>query len=258
VKEPSKLIEPSASPFPGHEYPQRLPLVDRRERGRPAPWSHLHHTDRPTVTLEDVARRLRAYRNVDPGEMAVINDELDQLATAAPGTLRRSAVLVCLFEEAGEVHVVLTRRAAHLRNHRHEVSFPGGRCEADETPVETALREAEEEVNLQSSRLEIVGTLSPLVTMASNSAIWPVVALHQGRPRFQIDPNEVERAFTVSLEHLLAVDSFVEERWWRETVRPVATDGSFPVNFFKVPGDLVWGATARMLTELLVVVTTAP
>ena len=258
MEELSKLIEPSASPFPGHEYPQHLPLVDRRERGRPAPWSHLHHTVRPAVKLEDVAMRLQVHRSTDASEMTVINDELDQLAAAAPGTLRRSAVLVCLFEEAGEVHVVLTRRAAHLRNHRHEVAFPGGRCEEDETPEQTALREAEEEVDIRSSQLEIVGTLSPLVTMASKSAIWPVVALHQGRPTFRIDPNEVDRVFTVSLEHLLAVDSFVEERWWRETVRPVASDGSFPVNFYKVPGDLVWGATARMLTELLIVVTTTP
>jgi 8-oxo-dGTP pyrophosphatase MutT (NUDIX family) len=141
---------------------------------------------------------------------------------------------------------------------RFSFNVPGGRCEEDETPEQTALREAEEEVDLQSSQLEIVGTLSPLVTMASKSAIWPVVALHQGRPTFRIDPNEVDRVFTVSLEHLLAVDSFVEERWWRETVRPVASDGSFPVNFYKVPGDLVWGATARMLTELLIVVTTTP
>jgi hypothetical protein len=90
--------------------------------------------------------------------------------------------------------------------------------------------------------------------MASNSSIYPVVAIHSGEPEFVIDPNEVERAFTVPLRHLLLAESFREERWWRAGRRPTSEDGSFPISFFKVPGDLVWGATARILMEFLEIV----
>jgi 8-oxo-dGTP pyrophosphatase MutT (NUDIX family) len=141
-----------------------------------------------------------------------------------------------------------------LKNHRHEVAFPGGRCEFDETPTQTAIREAYEEVGLRPDALTVVGYLTPIVTMASNSSIYPVVAIHTGTPEFVIDPNEVDRVFTVPLADLLHVEAFAEERWWRASHRPTADDGSFSTCFFKVPGDLVWGATARILMEFLEVV----
>jgi hypothetical protein len=70
------------------------------------------------------------------------------------------------------------------------------------------------------------------------------------------DPAEVDRAFTVSLAELLDDGTFLEERWRREQPRPGAdSDGYFPIYFYRVPGDLIWGATARVVTELLCVVT---
>jgi hypothetical protein len=94
------------------------------------------------------------------------------------------------------------------------------------------------------------------VTLALGSAIWPVVGFLDERPVMVTDPAEVERAFTVSLAELLADDTFLEERWRRELARPGAdADGYFPIYFYRVPGDLIWGATARVVTELLCVVT---
>ena len=248
-------LEPDASPFPGHIYPQVLPIVARREPGGPAPWAHRHGEDWSTLTLRDIELKLRASRIDIDGEMPVINDELE-FFEQQDAVLRRSAVLVCLFEDEGGVHVILTRRSVHLRNHRQEVAFPGGRSDDDETPVATALREAHEEVGLDANRLRVLGALTPIVTMASQSAIWPIVAFHDGRPRFEIDEREVDRVFTVSLAELLTVEAFALERWWRESRRPSSQDGSFPIYFYKVPGDLVWGATARILTELLSFITT--
>jgi 8-oxo-dGTP pyrophosphatase MutT (NUDIX family) len=164
----------------------------------------------------------------------------------------KSAVLVALFEEGGEAHVILTRRSLKLRSHRGEIALPGGRSDEHETPVETALRESEEEVGLAPALVNPVGWLSPIVTFASGSAIWPVVGVLEGRPALTADPAEVERVFTISLAELLADDVFLEERWRRENHRPSTdADGYFPIYFFQVPGDVVWGATARVLTELL-------
>jgi 8-oxo-dGTP pyrophosphatase MutT (NUDIX family) len=243
--------------FVGHDFPQTLPEPDDIQAGSLAPWSALPPSERSGITLELIEARLTAaQRHVDnsvipgdPSSMTVADIE-------GRAITRRSAVLVALFEEAGETHVILTRRSLSLREHRGEIALPGGRSDGNETPIETALREAREEVGIEESSVRVVGWLSPLVTLALGSAIWPVIGFLEGRPMMSTDPAEVDRAFTVSLAELLADGSFLEERWRRERPRPGAdADGYFPIYFYRVPGDLIWGATARVVTELLCLVT---
>ncbi len=186
----------------------------------------------------------------DPVEMARRRDPV--LDTLVPReATRRSAVLCTLFEEEGHARVLLTRRASHLRTHKGEVAFPGGRLDEGEDEVGAALREAMEEVALDLGKVDVVGWLSPLVTLASGSFITPIVAVHSGRPDTVASPDEVERVFDVSLEDLLLPGVFREERWKRGD-RPAAksADGSFPIFFFETAGETIWGATARILYEL--------
>lgn len=165
-----------------------------------------------------------------------------------------SAVLVALFELSGEARVVLTRRSMDLRAHRGEVALPGGRSEAGESPWATALREAEEEVGLDPGGVEYVGRLTGLSTIAAGSVIVPMVGALASTPDLAPAPREVDRAFSASLSDLAADGAFLEERWRREAPRPGADDeGFFPIQFFYAEGELVWGATARVLTELLCV-----
>jgi len=170
-----------------------------------------------------------------------------------PGT--PAAVLVALFERDGETRVVLTRRAAHLRTHTGEVSFPGGRLDGGETPEDGARREAAEEVGLDPDAVEVVGRLTSLSTFSSSSTITPVVAVLHGGPALVANPHEVAHVFDVALAELAADGVFREERWvvpGRPWPAPGDDgDGSFPVWFFELPDDTVWGATARMLVELL-------
>jgi len=163
---------------------------------------------------------------------------------------KSSAVLVALFEEDGETRVVLTRRASTLRSHTGEVSFPGGRIEPDETAEAAAKREALEEVQMDTTAMEVIGTLSTLSTMASIAGITPVVGLLPERPTLHPDPSEVEFVFDISLAELLVDGIFHEERW--DT--PWGNDRT--INFFTLPHDIIWGATARVLRELLEMVTT--
>jgi 8-oxo-dGTP pyrophosphatase MutT (NUDIX family) len=243
--------------FEGHDYPQTLPEPDDIQTGALAPWSTLSTKERTGLTLELVESRLKAaWRHLensvmpgDPSSMAVADIEGQPIT-------RRSAVLVALFEEVGETHLVLTRRSFSMREHRGEIALPGGRTDADETPTQTALREAREEVGINETSVRVVGWLSPIVTLALGSAIWPVVGFLSERPAMVTDPAEVDRAFTVPLAELLAEGAFLEERWRRDQARPGAdVDGYFPIYFYRVPGDLIWGATARVVTELLCVVT---
>ena len=159
-------------------------------------------------------------------------------------TPRPSAVLCPLFEEDGAARVVLTRRSSALRSHTGQVSFPGGRLDEGEEPVTAALREAKEEVGLDPGTVEIVGELSPLVTISSGAAITPFVGVLPGRPDLHPNPSEVERVFDVALTELTAADVYHEELW-------PFPGGERSMYVFDLDGDTVWGATARMLTELL-------
>jgi 8-oxo-dGTP pyrophosphatase MutT (NUDIX family) len=166
---------------------------------------------------------------------------------------RPAAVLVALFEEEGEARVVLTVRSDRLRAHQGEVAFPGGRLDGDETVVAGALREASEEVGLDPAAVAVVAELSATPTMSSGMVMTPVVATLGSRPELRANPDEVERVFDVALSELAADRVFTEE-WWSVPGRTAATgfpNGEFPVWFFDVAGEQVWGATARTLVELL-------
>lgn len=160
-------------------------------------------------------------------------------------TPRPAAVLCALFEEHGQARVILTRRSSSLRSHTGQVSFPGGRLDHGEEPLAAALREATEEIGLDPAVCEILGELSPLVTVTSGAGITPFVAALPGRPVLRTNPAEVERVFDVSLSELASPEIYREEIW------PMPEAGERRMYLFELDGDTVWGATARMLTELL-------
>jgi 8-oxo-dGTP pyrophosphatase MutT (NUDIX family) len=154
-------------------------------------------------------------------------------------------VLCALFDEGGQAQVVLTRRSSRLRSHAHQVSFPGGRIDHGEQPLDAALREAHEEVGLDPASVRILGELSQLCTFANPAPITPFVAALPARPALHPNPAEVERAFTVPLVELTDPEVYREEVW-------AFPDGSErSIHFFELWGDTVWGATARMLRDLL-------
>ena len=243
--------------FKDHEYPQVIPVPEDVKLGGPAPWAHLDPSAKTRLTLSQVTRCLHERgRTFDVARMPDVSSDLDGISEANRELItRKSAVLVALFEEDGETHVVLTRRSFSLRSHRGEIAFPGGRSDLDEAPVDTALREAREEVGLDESLVTPIGWLTPIITFASGSAIWPVVGVLTHRPKLVADPAEVERVFTTPLSALLEDGAFLEERWRRERRAGGDDEGYLPIHFYRVPGDVIWGATARVLTELLCCVT---
>lgn len=155
-------------------------------------------------------------------------------------------MLVPLFEEDGEARVVLTRRAATLRSHRDQVCFPGGRIDPEESAVSAAVREAFEEIALDPSLVTPVGLLHPAMPFSSRVPITPVVATLGSRPAVVANPAEVARVFDVGLADLAR--AYSEERW-TEPGR-----GTFPMYLFEVATETVWGATARVLVDLLTLV----
>lgn len=245
---------PAPAPAGPEPWPQVVPRPPTARPGAPAPWAHLAPAARRGISLaavEDALRRAgRGGEPPAPGPGPHASD------VGMPWHPRAAAaVLVALFEEGGEVRTVLTRRSAELRTHTGQVSFPGGRVDSGEDVVDAARREATEEVGLDAAGVRAFGWLRPVATYSSGSLIVPVVGALAAPPVLRPNPAEVARAFHVPLADLVADGVFHEERW---TVpgRPgaLAGDGSFPVWFFDVATETVWGATARMLYDLLCLV----
>lgn len=157
--------------------------------------------------------------------------------------LREAAVLVPIVRR-GEGHtVLLTLRAETLRNHRGQVSFPGGRRDpGDVSLADCALREAEEEVGLERDRVEVIGYLDDYPT-TTRYRVTPVVALVEPPTQFRIDSGEVAEVFEVPLTVLL-------DRQRYET--KVLSKQGLNVPFYEVnyEGYRIWGATAGMLRDL--------
>ncbi|MGZ0230242.1 MAG: NUDIX hydrolase [Acidimicrobiales bacterium] len=160
-----------------------------------------------------------------------------------------SAVLIPLYEYEDECFLILTRRAANMRSHRHQVSFPGGRIDVDDVDHwDAALREANEEIALDRSLATRVGSLDRFTTVGSDSLIHPEVGVLSGRPQLVASPAEVEHILHVPLAQLLDPSVYREEIW------PVGGDER-EIYFFELPGDTVWGATASMLRQFLRLIT---
>lgn len=208
---------------------QRIPRPDTWQIGNVAPW--LGVDTEPLLSLDTVTRRLASHS----AQVAAID--------SAPQA-RASAVLVALYQGDEGVEVVLTKRASHLKNHKGEISFPGGRVEPDETAREAALREAEEEVGLSVSDVTLVGELDHLLTIVSQSYIVPLVGILKTRPILVASPNEVDRILHVPLCDLVRPDTFQEEQWSTNI-------GNFTISLFHLDDETIWGATARVLTQML-------
>jgi 8-oxo-dGTP pyrophosphatase MutT (NUDIX family) len=159
------------------------------------------------------------------------------------GGRKESAVLVPLFADAdGAAHAVFTERRHDLRRHAGEISFPGGRREPEEQLLETALREAHEEIGLPPEAVEIVGALEPVGTYVTNYAIYPFVGVIQ--PGFEWVLGETEVAQVLEVSFAALRDGAGERRLMRKGM-------TFRTHTYEVGSHLIWGATARILADLL-------
>ncbi len=159
---------------------------------------------------------------------------------------RKAAVLLALFEEHGETYLAFIRRASTLRSHSGEIAFPGGSVDAsDISVVMTALREAQEEIGLDPTRIEVIGVLSPVFTVVSNFLITPVVAfLPRGLGVLHLQASEVAEIILVPLQGLADPLIAHTEEWMRGGMMRT-------VYFYDYGSYRIWGATARIVSMLL-------
>lgn len=194
-----------------------------------------------THNILSVADLLRA--RLEPVELA---DSLFDTLEGARPQARKAGVLLGLYEQDGYIIVPFIRRSSKLRFHSGEIAFPGGGAEhTDSSIIQTALREAHEEIGLDIETIEVLGVLHPIFTVVSNYLVVPVVArLPRGLGTVRLQSSEVAELIPIPLYALRDPAIFHTELWVR--------DGQArTMCFFDYKGYRIWGATARILHTFL-------
>jgi len=156
-----------------------------------------------------------------------------------------SAVLIPLFYQEGQSHVLFTRRTQGVKHHKGQISFPGGTYQPEDvTALNTARRECFEEIGLQSEDIEILGELDDFITTTSNFVISPFVARIPWPYRFRLSREETDEVINIPLA---ALKDGVHARPDTEAI-----EGQEMATFtYYYRGNIIWGATARILAQLL-------
>ncbi len=158
--------------------------------------------------------------------------------------IKNSGVLILLYPKYDKLHLVFMKRTEYPGAHSGQVSFPGGKYEdGDKTLIDTAKREANEELAIKPSEINIIGQLSPLFVPISGFKIQPVVAYQNSTPDFVPDPEEVQEVIEISAKQLFKVDNCKTEILEKDGYKVTAP-------YFDAKGHHIWGATAMILSEL--------
>ncbi len=159
---------------------------------------------------------------------------------------REGAVMILFFEEEGTVKFPLIQRPKYEGIHSGQMALPGGKSELDDRDLRhTALRETEEEIGVNSAKIEVFGELSSFYVVASNFQVLPVLGFMDHKPDFIPDNREVDQVVLAQTDHIIS-----NEALKRKNVE-AANGFHLDSPYFDVNGKVVWGATAMMLSELV-------
>ncbi|OIR16154.1 MAG: hypothetical protein BEU04_04975 [Marine Group III euryarchaeote CG-Bathy1] len=158
--------------------------------------------------------------------------------------MRKAAVLIGLFKKNDEWCFSLIRRPMNEKNHPGQIALPGGAREKNENLMNTALREAFEEVGIKPEDVQIIGQLTPIPVPVSEYLIYPFVGVIDYEPEWVINEDEVEELFILRMSELISSDNGYTETW-------DLRGNKVEVPIFKVMNETVWGATAAVLSELI-------
>ncbi|MDP3463371.1 MAG: CoA pyrophosphatase [Bacteroidales bacterium] len=207
-----------------------------------------HHINQFELFISSLEVKLRGILPGEEAHLKMIPENRRSLIRPLydAGKVRQSAVLILLFQEDGKTKTVFIKRNTYEGVHSGQISFPGGRFEeSDSSLLATALREAEEEVNIPSSEVCVIGMLSPLFIQASNFEVLPVVGYLTKVPTLIPDPTEVESVFTCEVEVFFQPNA-------KQTIEiELINKTKIKAPCFMVSDFCIWGATSMILSELI-------
>jgi len=164
---------------------------------------------------------------------------IEQYAKSA----KKAAILCLLYPQNNALHFALIKRVSYEGVHSNQVGFPGGKLELNETPLEAALRETEEEIGVKVAESAIIGSLTELYIPPSNFLVYPYVAHINAAPQFVLEKKEVAYSIEVSLANLLKPENIKNKEMQ-------FSYGTLNNPYFGLKNEIVWGATAMILNEL--------
>jgi len=181
-------------------------------------------------------------------EMASSDRRIDNYPRQKRNGSRLSAILILLYPVDGVIKTVLIQRPTYIGVHSGQIGFPGGKMEKDDRDlIATALREACEETGICRDDVKVIGTLTPLFITVSDTEVTPVVAWCDTRPEFILQKEEVVSVLEVPLGHFTLPSSVKETKM--ELGNQV-----LDVKYFDFNGSVIWGATAMIIYELVVLI----
>lgn len=192
---------------------------------------------KPLPGISSQLKMAGLHRKARDGKIAVSDDA------------KKSAVLALFYPAEDKIYLVLIKRTEYPGVHSGQVSFPGGGWEpGDKDLIDTALREAEEEIGVNRNVITAIGKLTDLFIPPSNFLVTPIVGYITEHYDFRPEPDEVDRILEISLEELMD-DLNIQEK-----EIAIFPDVTLNVPSFYINGDIIWGATAMILRELIDVI----
>jgi 8-oxo-dGTP pyrophosphatase MutT (NUDIX family) len=204
------------------------------------------------MNFDDVIRRLElALKAPLPGKLAQMNMspfpvDMRRFEQVLPESHRKSGVLILFYPDNNNTFFPLIKRPEYVGYHSGQIALPGGKMEiSDEDIIQTALREAEEEVGIDRSQVKVLGNLSDLYIPTSNFLVSPVVGFLDKRPEFLAEEKEVSRIIQTELQFLFRPEIR------KQKILRLSQSMSLDTPYFDIDGEVVWGATAMILSELI-------
>jgi len=196
--------------------------------------------------INDIKNNLKLPLAGCAAQLRMAPSHRDGLLKTNEGTnYRQSAVLIALFPDNDKINTLLIKRTTYDGVHSGQVSFPGGKYEdTDESLIQTALREAQEEVGIDPLKVEVLGTLTPLFIPVSNMEVLPVIGLLQEKPALHLNHEEVEFTIQVPIGHLKNPENHLRKIIY-------VREHQIEAPYFKVDCEDVWGATAMIISEFI-------
>ena len=206
------------------------------------------------LKFDEFKENLKIHLNDLPGIEAQLQmtpitrlEEMKKLAEKA--NPRLSGVLILFYPLNGRIKIAMMKRPVDNTVHSGQVSFPGGKYEKEDTDLKaTALREAWEELGIPQKEVDVIGNLTKLFIPPSNFEVHPWIGFMQNRPEFKLSKDEVDLLIEADLETLLQPETFTNKDISHRTGKLVN------VPCFFLDNQIIWGATAMILNELVFII----